>query len=66
MGYQIFFDREMENGNVPVVHTGYFVRFFKLKVAVRSANKERQNPIKGKQMHGVRDFCPVFASFVRA
>jgi hypothetical protein len=37
-----------------------------LKVAVRSANKERQNPKKGKKMHGVRDFCPVFASFVRA
>jgi hypothetical protein len=31
-----------------------------------SANKERQNPIKGrKKMHGVRDFCPVFAFFVR-
>jgi hypothetical protein len=29
-------------------------------------NTERQNPIKGKKMHGMRDFCPVFASFVRA
>jgi hypothetical protein len=36
--------------------------------AVRSANKERQNPKKRKKkkMHGARDFCPVFASFVRA
>jgi hypothetical protein len=40
-----------------------FCREF-FKVAVRSANKERQNPKKGKKMRGVRDFCPVFA-FVR-
>jgi hypothetical protein len=48
-----------------------YARFFSpllcavhLKVAVRSANKGRQNPIKGKK-NARRDFCPVFA-FVRA
>jgi hypothetical protein len=29
-----------------------------LKVAVRSANKERQNPIKGKKKRGVPIFVP--------
>jgi hypothetical protein len=37
------------------------------KVAVRSANKERQNPKKEKNKNARgRDFCPVFTSFVRA